>query len=34
MKNTAICYQAYYGFGYFYFKSNRVMCCLKTEKQF
>ncbi len=31
MMNTAICYQAYYGCGYFTYFGNRVLCCLKTE---
>jgi len=33
MMNTALCYQAYYGFGYYFYFGNRVLCCLKTEKQ-
>ena len=33
MMNRSVSYQAYYGFGYFYFMGNRVLCCLKTEEQ-
>ncbi len=31
MMNTALCYQAYYGYGYFYYFGNRVLCCPNTE---
>ena len=30
MKNS-VCYQAYFGFGYYFYFGNRVLCCLKTE---
>ena len=32
MMNHSVSYAAYFSFGYFYFRGNRVLCCLKTEE--